>query len=424
MAKVPSLTKIRHFLRDTVNMSGKEASSYVKGIRNAGIKTEEEAGQLLSHLKAKYNAAGGEHLDEGISEATKKALGVKSSYNGDGLGARVYKAGSHDTHVMSGPSQRELIKEERQGKLLDRAERDYKANSNLSAAVSGSGQTQQAAAAEAGRSQQAQARAIKNANDAKAAELEKNNKLAEGASSSDGYQSAQAEATARAESTTKAEIDDDWLDNGYNAEKELGGMRKGYDQNAAPKASSRDMGATQQEIDSLKGETDIKKIRKENKEYRRKAAREKANKEDNRAWYDDEESRAFAQSQVDEEFQQLKVDWNNKSKDLDEKIAKAKKTGDVDAIEKLQDEKREAYLGYRKKREGFYEKDSEGNLIYHKDENGRDVIGRRQVDPNMLDWIRGHGYDKAAAGIGALGFAGSVAFGGAKSNADLYSNPF
>ena len=39
MAKIPSLTKIRHFLRDTVNMSGKVASSYVRGIRNAGVKT-------------------------------------------------------------------------------------------------------------------------------------------------------------------------------------------------------------------------------------------------------------------------------------------------------------------------------------------------------------------------------------------------
>ena len=50
----------------------------------------------------------------------------------------------------------------------------------------------------------------------------------------------------------------------------------------------------------------------------------------------------------------------------------------------------------------------------------------KEIDkgPGMWDYVQGHGYDKAAVGIGALGFAGSVAFGGAKSNAELYSNPF
>ena len=226
----------------------------------------------------------------------------------------------------------------------------------------------------------------------------------------------------------ETDISNDWLDDGYNAETELDGIRKGYKEGETPKASSRDMGATDEDLAAGGDKAAKGRVMRRERQARRKAAREEANKggsgESGKAWYDDEESRAFAQSQADEEYQQLKVDWNNKSADLNEKIAKAKESGDVKAIQKLQDEKREAYLGYRKKREDFYEKDSKGNLVYHKDKNGRDVIGRKQVDPNMLDWVRGHGYDKAAAGIGALGFAGSVAFGGAKSNADLYSNPF
>lgn len=48
------------------------------------------------------------------------------------------------------------------------------------------------------------------------------------------------------------------------------------------------------------------------------------------------------------------------------------------------------------------------------------------MDYNLgtMDYIKAHGYDKAAVGVGTLGFAGSVAFGGHKSNAELYSNPF
>lgn len=200
-------------------------------------------------------------------------------------------------------------------------------------------------------------------------------------------------------------VDNDWLDDGYNAEKELGGMRSGYDQNATPKASSRDMGVTQKEIDSLKGETNINKIRKENKEYRRKAAREKANKEGNRSWYDDEESRAFAQTRNKEEIQELNTGWKNSQRDFREKIAKAKKEGkDQDFIDSIREDRIKAYKDFREQRTSL------------KSSNA--------TDPTMMDWVRGHGYDKAAAGIGALGFAGSVAFGGAKSNADLYSNPF
>ena len=361
-----ALGGIANFLEREAGIESKEAFKIAQHFESKGLQ-KGEIGDFIKGMRSKISGNGTllDNRFEGM-------LDYSSSSMEKGLGNYLYN------DARGAVSKRATAQAQaRAAQARAQAQAEAKANENLSAAVSGAGQTEQAKAAEAGRAQQAQARAVRDAEKAKAEEA--------------------------ARAKNKAESDEEWLDNGYNAEKELEGMGKGYKENGTPKASSRNMGATDEDLAAGGDKAAQKRVARKRRQAKRTAARERANKEgseNSKPWYDDDESRAFAQSQADEEYQRLGVDWSNKKADINEKIAKAKMQGNEDLVDKLREERKTAYMDYRKGREKLFEKNSKGDVIYQYGEDGKRTISRK-ADPGVLDWVRGHGYDKAGAGIGA-----------------------
>ena len=87
---------LRHFLRNEIGLSQKEAASYVKSVRGTGLNTADQESELIGHLSSKYKAAlnGGTHDDAGISEDVYHALSATNT-KGEGLGGRIWGAGEH-----------------------------------------------------------------------------------------------------------------------------------------------------------------------------------------------------------------------------------------------------------------------------------------------------------------------------------------
>lgn len=145
-----------------------------------------------------------------------------------------------------------------------------------------------------------------------------------------------------------------------------------------------------------------------------------ANEQEKHFWQD-KEANEFMETRLSNQKQEALVNKENAMRDLEEKtgisksqlrVLKSKaRQGDINAKNMLDKAKGKIY------------EERKGILKNYRNEINS-IINDRKEGPDMMDWVRGHEYDKAAVGIGALGFAGSVAFGGAKSNADLYSNPF
>lgn len=136
----------------------------------------------------------------------------------------------------------------------------------------------------------------------------------------------------------------------------------------------------------------------------------------NNAWYNDEAARKHLAKSKDTDISRENVAFENKYKDISEEYQKG--LGEFYEERNLQGKVKDA----AKLRE--YQEAWGGRLQEAVDEHDKAIGAIKDRKVGVMDWVQGHDYDKAAVGIGALGFAGSVAFGGAKSNADLYSNPF
>lgn len=127
MAVKAPLKELRRFFRDTIGMNYKEANGYMTRLRDAGINTQERADEFLSHLKTKYEQGrvGGEHSDANLDDTLRNALGVKPYKNaGTGLGERIYSAGKTHTNLFDGnrlPTDAEnKLNEYKASKLLER----------------------------------------------------------------------------------------------------------------------------------------------------------------------------------------------------------------------------------------------------------------------------------------------------------------
>ena len=136
----------------------------------------------------------------------------------------------------------------------------------------------------------------------------------------------------------------------------------------------------------------------------------------NTAWYNDEAARKHLAESKEADTLRENTAWENKYKDMSEEYKRGlgafyeegNLKGKVNDMGKLNE----------------YRTSFGKRLQEAQDEHKAAIDAIKDRKVGVMDWVQGHNYDKAAVGIGALGFAGSVAFGGAKSNADLYSNPF
>ena len=146
-----------------------------------------------------------------------------------------------------------------------------------------------------------------------------------------------------------------------------------------------------------------------------KAAKEAVEEEEKaRAWYDTDASRANLQQKIANQKAQDRTAFKNDIAGYKEEYNKiAGKHRDANGV---LDEKNQEVIDARKKMEDSIR----GRFkTYRNDARER----KRMMDegPGIMDWVQGNNIDSTIVGIGALGFAGAVAFGGAKSNADLYS---
>lgn len=142
-----------------------------------------------------------------------------------------------------------------------------------------------------------------------------------------------------------------------------------------------------------------------------KAAKEAVEEEEKKPWWHTEEAEANWKQRTAEKQAIAKTKLDNDIKDAQEEynIIAGKhrdangilddKNADVIAARKKMDEK---IAGFRKAHEN-------------------DIKQIQSDGPGIMDWVQGNNIDSTVVGIGALGFAGAVAFGGAKSNADLYA---
>ena len=84
----------RHFLRDEAHYGKPLQNAWTKAIRDSGF-DEKYEDELITHLRGKLNAHGGEHYDTNVSDEVKKALSVAPNFQKAGLGAEMWDQGKY-----------------------------------------------------------------------------------------------------------------------------------------------------------------------------------------------------------------------------------------------------------------------------------------------------------------------------------------
>ena len=120
-----NLSGLRHFLRDTVGLSQKEAASYTRAVRASGLNNAEQETELVNHLSSKYKAAlnGGTHDDVNISQEVYNALGARNA-SGEGLGGKIWNAGQ-SPQIMNDSDVWDTTMKAMEGKTLGDLQRTY-----------------------------------------------------------------------------------------------------------------------------------------------------------------------------------------------------------------------------------------------------------------------------------------------------------
>lgn len=142
-----------------------------------------------------------------------------------------------------------------------------------------------------------------------------------------------------------------------------------------------------------------------------KAAKEAVEEEEKKPWWHTDAAEANWKQRTANEQAIAKTKLANNIKDAQEEYnIIAGKHRDANGV---LDEKHADVIAAKKKMD---EKIAGFNKAYDND------VKQLQSDgPGVMDWVQGNNIDSTVVGIGALGFAGAVAFSGAKSNADLYA---
>jgi hypothetical protein len=120
-----NLSGLRHFLRDTVGLSQKEAASYTRAVRASGLNNAEQETELVNHLSSKYKAAlnGGTHDDVNISREVYNALGAKNA-RGEGLGGKIWNAGQ-SPQIMNDSDVWDTTMKAMEGKTIGDLQKTY-----------------------------------------------------------------------------------------------------------------------------------------------------------------------------------------------------------------------------------------------------------------------------------------------------------
>lgn len=120
-----NLSGLRHFLRDAVGLSQKEAADYTRAVRASGINNAEQETELVNHLSSKYRAAlnGGTHDDVNISQEVYNALGAKNA-SGEGLGGKIWNAGQ-SPQIMNDSDVWDTTMKAMEGKTIGDLQRTY-----------------------------------------------------------------------------------------------------------------------------------------------------------------------------------------------------------------------------------------------------------------------------------------------------------
>ena len=234
-----------------------------------------------------------------------------------------------------------------------------KRSREIGSAISDGTQTPQAAAAETGRAQQKVAQEAKAATEEAERVAQQNDKFVNGVASAEGEG-----AQAVAEEVAK-------------------------DEATASRAASAENGSA----DKIKD-----------------AVSEAVDEEEARAWYDTDESRANWKQRIANQKAEAQTTLDNNIKSAqDEYNLVAGKHRDANGI---LDDKNEDVIAAKK--------NMDEKIAGFRKAHENDMKELESGGPGVMDWVQGNGIDQAVLGIGALGFAGAVAFGGAKSNSDLY----